>query len=122
MGDFMNPTVIIDGNNLAFQRYIFRGPSVPASIFEQMISDLEKFAEHEKCLVELCLDPCAIEPTNHKPVSVFVDHRKADEIVQERVAWHFYTENPCVVVTLDGEVCQETRDLGIQTILTCIVF
>ena len=112
----MRPIVIIDGNNLAHQKYTFEGRDVPINVFERMISELEFWAKSENCLVELCLDPCPVECKATEYVSIYIENKKADDLVEERALYRTYEGVPCFVVTLDDELSDTVRSLGVHHI------
>lgn len=112
----MRPVVIIDGNNLAHKKYFFEGQNVPLDIMERMIRELENWARQEDCLVDLCLDPCSIQPRNSDPLSIYVENKKADYLVEERALYHTYQRYPCIVVTVDDELSNTVREIGVKFI------
>lgn len=112
----MRPVVVIDGNNLIHAKYPLDNQKIPIEIIKNTIDALTAWALREDCLVELCLDPCIIEPQKAAPLSLYVDDRKADYSVEERVLYHAFRGDPCVVVTTDSDLQATVIGIGARYI------
>lgn len=113
----MRPIVIIDGNNLAFKKYVYDGQDVPLEIIQRMIDELKKWACHENCFVELCLDPCRRQPEESEYLAVLVEYgTEADVLVEQRALLHAYQAARCIVITNDSELRDTVRNIKVESI------
>ncbi len=117
----MATSVIVDGNNLA--HYLFMLGSrrtIPLELDEQLIADLDEWARIQEGLhqhavrVEYCLDPRPEPPASQERVTVFVvgPGKQADALIVDRIAYHAFRNDPCLVISSDEELARQAAEYG----------
>jgi hypothetical protein len=116
----MQPIVIIDGNNLAHEKYNLQGKPVTIRYDRAIILDLSLWAkrQREACAVDLFLDPRMALPESTGRVFVHVAYPgdRADAHIKDYVRHCVLSQKACILITDDGELTDYANQQGVLVI------
>ena len=116
----MKITVLIDGNNLAHEKYDLPNRKVPPKIARELFSRLSIWARihQDRCRVKLFFDPIPLDliDTKYCRVHVAEDDDIADDDIVKIASDYAKSQYPCVVVTNDKDLRERVNELGFKSI------
>ena len=112
----MQPIVIVDGNNLAQNKYSLQGKPVTIQYDRKLIRDLSAWAQRqaEACHVDLFLDPRMLIPEGTSRVFLHVAEpgERADPHIKDYVRHCVMSKKPCIVITDDDDLTEYANQQG----------
>ncbi len=115
----MKIDLIIDGNNLAHEKFNLPNRHVPHAMVKRLIERLSIWARSmENCRVEVFFDalPQNPEATDHVRLNVAAPHSSADDDIVSEVIRLVKNQRNCVVVTEDRDLRERVHELGATSI------
>lgn len=112
--------MIIDGNNLAHNKYNLQGQPVTIAYDRAIIRDLAAWAKRQRqaCSVDLFLDPRMVQPEPAARVFVHVaaPGERADPHIKDYVRHCVMSKKPCIVITDDDDLTEDASKQAVGVI------
>ncbi|MEI7847486.1 MAG: NYN domain-containing protein [Chloroflexota bacterium] len=119
----MKVRVLIDGNNLAHEKYNLPNRDVPLEVVQKLVSRLSVWARthKERCSVFLFLDPRYDYREHAENISILIADPKdnefdADENIVKKVTEFARSNSACIVVTDDKPLRDRVAELNAKSI------